>query len=78
MKENFDGFCYAGPENAQRAIEEAHLAVVEELQIRLEEATDQAEREEIEAAIADAIDEKKRVLRQLTSQAKRATNSKSL
>lgn len=65
MKEDFSGFCNAGPENAQRAIEEAHQAVVEDLQIALEAATDDAERAEIEAAIADAVAEKERVLKQV-------------
>ncbi|MCC9607064.1 hypothetical protein LOC68_14715 [Blastopirellula sp. JC732] len=65
MKEDFSGFCNAGPENAQRAIEEAHQAVLEELQIALEEATDDAERADIEQAIADAVAEKERVLKQL-------------
>lgn len=64
-EENFDGFCMAGPENAQRAIEEAHQAVVEDLQISLEDAADDAEREEILAAIADAVAEKDRVLKKL-------------
>lgn len=65
MKEDFSGFCNAGPENAQRAIEEAHQAVVEDLQIALEAASDDAERAEIEAAIADAVAEKERVLKQI-------------
>ncbi|TWT32727.1 hypothetical protein [Blastopirellula retiformator] len=67
MKEDFRGFCNAGPDVARQAIEEAHQAVVEDLQAALEEASDDAQRDDIEQAIADAVAEKDRVLKQLLS-----------